>query len=236
MKKISLLLASVFLGTLLSAQTSNHPNYSVDLGIGIGQVSSGGLMFRKNFYLGAKRKLIVSPGIRVGYANAQSVDYITAPADLTSEEKNVDTVAFGGTAILSTNLAINLGYQVNDKLSLIFDIDIFGLSFGKEQTGTFRPGSNSSNATGANQVWKQPSTGYKASPTSTNLLLVGDRDLGSLSSAFTLNYKVMDALSIKLGAGFLFTEYTTTNKLGVPANDRWRAKSLQGVIGASYHF
>ena len=234
MKRLVFVLFAIVTSTSLTAQRFENPDYSIDLGVGIGNVSSAGIMFRKNFYLGAKKNIIISPGVRLGYATAQSADYISAPADITSEPKNVDTVAFGGTNIISTSLAINLGYQFNKKLALIFDIDLFGLSLGKEQNGTFRPGENSS--VGTNPTWKQPTSGHTASPSGTNLLLVGDRDLGTLSSAIAFNYLVTDAISIRLGAGFLFTEYTTQNKLGAAANDRWRAKSIQGLIGASYHF
>ena len=210
------------------------PDYSLDLSIGVANISSAGLMFRKNFYLGAKRKIVIAPAIRLAYATGQSVDYISAPNDITSDDMKVDTVAFGGTGIFSPNLAINLGYRVNDKLTFMFDIDLFGISLGKDQVGTFRPGSNSSN--GANATWKQPSTGFSSSPTSPNILLLGDKYKGSLSSAFTMHYAMNESLSFKLGAGYLFTEYTTTGKLGAAANNRWRAKTLQGVFGASYHF
>lgn len=234
MKKVTIVLLAIITSTGLNAQRFENPDYSLDIGIGIGNISYGGLMFRKNFYLGAKKKIIVAPGIRLGYSTGQSADYISAPANITKEEAKVDTVAFGGTQIISTSLAINLGYQVNKKLSVLFDIDLFGLSFGKEQTGTFRPGRRSS--LGSNATWKQPSTGHMASPTGMNLLLVGDRDLGTLSSAFNLNYLVTDNISIKLGAGFLFSEYTSANDLGATENDRWRAKTIQGLFGASYHF
>ncbi len=226
MRKISLLLFSLLLGLGVSAQ-----NYSVDLTAGIGKISSVGLMARKNFYLGAKKKILIAPGIRLSYASSgSSQDYTTAPANLTSDEANIDTLAVGGTGIFSPNLAITLGYKFTDRLSFQFDIDLVGVSLGGQQTGTFRPGKNS-----ANQQMT-PTAGNKADPTSPNVLLVGDNDLGSLSSAFTLNYRLTDQISIKAGLGYYFTEYTTTNKLGSSSNDRFRFKSLQGAVGATLHF
>lgn len=229
MKKITLSIITLFAFLSVHSQSLNTPDYSVDLTVGLGQVNSGGIMFRKNFYLGARKKILIASGLRLAYANAQSVDYISAPFEITKDEAKIDTVAFGNTAIISPNLAITLGYRFNKKINFMFDIDLIGVSFGGEQSGTWRPGKNSS------LQQKTPTAGNIASPTSPNLLLVGDRDRGTLSSAFTLHYNVNDKIGLKLGVGFLFTEYTTDNKLGAANNDRWRAKSFQGVFGATYH-
>ena len=141
----------------------------------------------------------------------------------------MDTVTFGKTAIFSPNLAINLGYRFNEKFSFMFDIDVIGFSFGGDQSGTWKPGKSS-----ALQL-ATPTAGNFGSPTSPNILLVGDNDKGSLSSAFSLHYNINDKLGVKAGAGFMFTEYTTKNKLGAANNDRWRAKTLQVAAGVVYN-
>jgi hypothetical protein len=230
MKKLLLIGLISCVPLLGKAQYLEAPNYSFDLSIGIGKVTSGGLMFRKNFYLGASKKLVIAPGIRFGYAAAQSVDYISAPADITKDEAKVDTVTFGKTAIFSPNIALNIGYRFNDKFSFMFDIDVIGLSFGGVQSGVRKPGKNSA------LQQNTPTAGNIGNPTSPNILLVGDNDKGSLSSAFSLHYNINDKVGVKAGAGFMFTEYTTDSKLGAANNDRWRAKTLQVTVGVIYNW
>ncbi len=209
---------------------AQEEKYALGLDIGIGATSSADLMLSRNFYLGAKKKIIIGPALRLTYASAGALDYISAPATITISPEKIDTVSFGNTATLSTNLAINLGYQFNSKLSFLFNIDVFGASIGKQQSGVFRPG------TASQLALKTPSANNLAKPTSPNILLVGDRDFGTLNSSFTANYRLKTNLALKLGAGFLFTEYKTENQLGANNVDRFRYKAIQGVLGVAYYF
>ena len=230
MKKVKLVTFLFFSLTVASKAQTDLPKNTADLNIGIGQVVSGNLMYKRNFYLGQNKKIIIAPAARLGFANASSINYISAPFEITSEPDKVDSFTIGGTSILSAGFGINIGYRINNKLSVVFDIDVFGLSFGGKQTGVFIPGKTSKDS------MLLPRANQELSPTSPNILLVGDNDRGTLFSALNVNYALKDNFGIKLGAGFLFTEYTSTNKLGITNNDRWRAKSLQANIGAYYNF
>lgn len=228
-KTILLLISSSFFGIFTIAQEI-QPNYSLDFSAGVGTISSANLMFRKNFYLGAKKKIIIAPGFRVGFAAANDINYISAPSEITAEPNNIDTFKIGNTNVLTTSLGINLGYKVNNKLSVMFDIDVFGLSFGGKQMGSFMPGTNSKDSL------LQTTANLETNPTSPNILLVGDNDRGSLFSAINVNYNLTENWGLKIGAGFLFTEYTSTNKYGITNNNRWRAKTPQINVGVTYNF
>ncbi|MDB4173578.1 hypothetical protein N9811_02090 [Bacteroidia bacterium] len=74
-----------------------------------------------------------------------------------------------------------------------------------------------------------------AKPTAYNVLLISDNDIGMLNSELTFPYEVSKKLSVNAGATFLFTEYTTNNKIAYNSdNDRFRYKSLMGLIGINY--
>lgn len=230
-RKIAIV-ATLFLAGISEGNAQNFQDnpYTAEINVGIGAVSNANLQLRRNFYMFGRGRFSVSPGIRLGYATAQSVDYISAPFDITSEPKNVDTFRIAGTAIITANISVNLSYQLTDKLSLGFDIDAFGISSGKDQTGTWIPGEASANTMAV------PIANINSKPTGLNALLGGDNDLGTLASGFSLTYRVTDNIGVKAGLGYLFTEYTSDNSYGVSNNDRWRAKSVQFAFGANYNF
>lgn len=182
---------------------------------------------------GAKQKLGIGIGGRfTSYLGANQY-YITAPAQLTSGSTspliifqdnitaNIDTFLVKSPQINCLNLSINIDYQINKKLSAGFNIDAIGFSFGGSRDGNYISG----------PVGKMSA----ATPTSFNILLVSDNDRGSLNSEFFARYSLSDLWSIKAGAQFLFTEYTTSSKVqSFPQeNDRFRNKSLLFCLGIS---
>ncbi len=194
------------------------------------------LAFVHNWQLGASRKFEVGVGGRFTSYIAANQYYVTAPAELTSESTspfiifkdnvtaNMDTFLVKSPQINSLNLSIHLGYQLGKKISAGFNIDAIGLSFGGSRSGNYING----------PVGKVTT----ATPTTFNLLLVSDNDRGSLNSEFYLRYAVRGPWSVKFGAQFLFTEYTTATKVQQfpQENDRFRNKSLLFCIGVGYKF
>jgi hypothetical protein len=190
----------------------------------------------KNLQLGEKRKFGVGLGLRyTGFLGA-NIYYITAPAELTSGETgpfvlfkenitdNIDSLLVKSPQVHCINLAFNLNYQVSPKVTVGFNIDALGFSFGKSIEANYINGIEGKITT--------------AKPTEFNVLLISDNDRGSLNSEFYGKYKINDHWGFKLAIQFLFTEYTTaTNVQQFPAeNDRFRNKSLLGGIGVVYNF
>jgi len=182
----------------------------------------GGLSAWGHYGFGKSRKFSIGLGLRHSTHIGSDLEYTTAPAKFTSDEKNLDTLNLKNSSVNSINLALDFRYRIIDKLSVGFNIDAIGFSFGGEENGDFNKGK------------LFPS---KAKPTSLNALLVGDNDIGTLNSELYLLYHASSKISIKAGLSYLFTEYTTDKKY-IPAidNDRYRNKSMGGLIGIQYRF
>jgi hypothetical protein len=222
----------VMMAVVLASSFGAFAQYRVNAGASLG---AGATMFT----LGAERefnvisdKFHVNPGVRLNVFSGNDLDYITAPAEYTKNDDQVDTVNFNTVQNNFANLYVRLGYDFTKKFSVSFDIDVVGVSFGSEQTySDFRQGEALSSA-------PQTALGHfeKGSPTTLNVLLVGDNDLGSLNSTLSLSYDITKRLGVDLGAGLVFTEYTIVTGRGYDGNDRFRNKNMMGYIGVSYLF
>ncbi len=186
---------------------------------------------------GKKQKFKIGYGLRFNSQFGSQLNFVTAPAIITSKQEgpqvlfsetfneNVDTLFVSKSQVNSLNASINLQYTFKNKLDIGFNIDAVGFSFGKEISGTYIDNQSSVLLNGSQQM---------AKPTALNALLVSDNDIGSLNSELYVRYWFNKKLAIKAGASFYFTEYTTTNKLRLE-NDRWRNKSLMGMIGVTFN-
>ena len=185
----------------------------------------------------SNKKFQLGYGLRFNSYNGKKKDYVPAPAYLTSGEKgpqvlfienlqeNIDTFRVANSRHNSLNAVIYLGYQFTDKWSVGFNIDAAGITFGKETVGM--PISSNKPANAAHQLSAKP-TGY-------NVLLISDNDIGMLNSELLVSYNITKKLSINGGLTFLFTEYTTNEKLAYnDNNDRFRYKSLMPMLGVNY--
>jgi hypothetical protein len=220
--KILLLVASVIFTSFgAMAQSGTSVELGGAVGSSVGSISASGF---KNWGIGAKKKFYVGTGVRFTSFFGNDVIFTTAPADLTADAKNVDTLSAPSPSVSSLNLTINLGYKISEKFDVGFSIDAIGISFGS--TGT------------PNYIRNGKSTATSASPTSPNILLVGDNDKGSLNSHFFVRYKLSNHLGLKVAYQYLFNELTTTTKVQtIPsANDRFRAKSGMIYVGLNYSF
>jgi hypothetical protein len=160
--------------------------------------------------------------------------YITAPAELTTEstspliffkeniDANIDTFLVKFPQVTMLNLSINIHYELHKRMIAGFNIDAVGFSFGPQIRGTYIRG----------VIGKTEG----ARPTGFNALLISDNDRGSLNSEFFISYKLNKKWSVKGGAQFLFTEYTTKTMVQQfpKENDRFRNKALLFAIGVNY--
>jgi hypothetical protein len=177
---------------------------------------------------------------RIGYglrfnSNFGKGDFRTAPSKLTSgvesplvifaddKPDNFDTISINNFAVNSLNASIHLNYDFNQKWQVEFNIDAVGFSFGKAVSADYN---SSKNAPFNNK--------QEAKPTSYNLLLISDNDIGSLNSEIKIKYFFKPNWAINLGGTFIFAEYTTSNKL-FKENDRFRQKTFMPMIGISYN-
>lgn len=240
-KKITCLVFCIALFVSVNAQegtTENKGfkyNNNFDLALATnGNQSASALSWVHFFSINKKKKFKIGYGVRFTSQIGKNLEYYTAPAKLTSKQEgpqvlfseiyyeNIDTFKVSNAQNNLLNLSINLQYTIKEKFDIGFNIDAIGFSFGKKIAGsysTFQDGTYP--------------TSQAAKPTTLNALLVSDNDIGALNSELYCRYWFKPKWALKVGASFLFTEYTTTNQLRL-ANDRWRNKALMGMIGVSY--
>jgi hypothetical protein len=210
-----------------------HNNFDLSLATNINQHAAA-LSWVKFHAVTKNQAFKIGYGLRFTAQGGKSLNYVTAPAILTSKQtgpqvlfspiyyENVDTFSVSRSQNNLVNLSINLQYTIKSKLDIGFNIDALGFGFGKKTTGKYN--AYQSNDNGSSQT---------AQPTPFNLLLVSDNDIGGLNSELYLRFWFNKNWAFKTGASFLFTEYTTNNTLRLD-NDRWRNKSLMGLIGITY--
>ncbi|MBX9733182.1 MAG: hypothetical protein K2X37_03900 [Chitinophagaceae bacterium] len=237
MNTIRLLTAALLISTGLLAQQKRTTSL-LDLGVGVGNnqqlVSASWVHY---WGIGKKQNFKLGVGARFNSSLATDKYYETADARLTSGKTgpgvlfaenipaNIDSFFVGKPQINALNISFNSEYQFSPKWSAGINIDVIGFSFGAQKTGIY--------------IHNGSTSLVQAKPTAFDLLLVSDNDLGSLNSEFFIRYKVDKKWSIRAGTSFLFNEYRTNTKVQVQngiENDRFRHKSLYGLIALSYHF
>jgi hypothetical protein len=240
MKKNLFILFIVSTSSGLMAQEEKDVSYFLKntyingaVGFGAKQFA-GNLSWEKLHGLGKKKNLKIGYGIRFNTYSGSDQKYLTAPAKITGASdfnNSYDTVSFKKAQSNSINLALFFQYTLFKKLDLGFNIDAVGFSFGSNQVGDYTS-SKYKPVDMPNIIKYQTTTGAK--PTSLNALLVGDNDLGMLSSEFMARYWITEKLAVKLGFNYLFTEFTTDKMLRGGTNDRYRNKSALFEVGVSF--
>lgn len=221
---ISLLCATVLLAAhFVTAQ--NVPSNVITLSAAVGDSEgSGSVEYFRLWTLGKASRFQVGVGARLtSYFGSQQY-YTSAPAALANDDTKVDSFLIQRPQVNALNLAVNLGYRVLGKLDAGFNIDVIGFSFGAEKSGSYLSGS-----TGSATV---------ASPSSFNVLLVGNNDKGTLNSEFYLRYFMNERWALKAAFQYLFTEYTTDTEIQLlpERNDRFRNKSGLFSLGITRTF
>jgi len=216
-------------------QTGGHINKYIDATVGVAKYQGTlSLSYVNTWRFGSKQKLGIGLGGRFTSYFAANQYYTTAPAKLTSGntsptiifqdniQANIDTFLIKSPQVNSVNLSINIDYRLSKKITAGFNIDAIGFSFGGSRTGNYINGASGKM--------------LNATPTPFNILLISDNDKGSLNSEFYIRYFLNEKWGLKVGAQFLFTEYTTETKVQQfpEENDRFRNKSLLFCVGASY--
>lgn len=196
------------------------------LGVGSGQTNVS-LSYQEGWKFGAKKKLVMGVGLRANGFFASDKYFVTAPAKLVKGEAgpaalfndkipgNMDSVHFPNANVFALNILIHIRYAFSEKLKAGFNIDVIGASFGSSRDGSYINGNGPSGTS---------PLAVKGSPSSFNLLLVGENDLGSLNSEFFVTYDLNKKWAIKAGVQHIFMEFTTDTKVQTfpEPNDRFR--------------
>jgi hypothetical protein len=240
MKKIILLLSIIIIAISWCFGQNNNVAYFKN-GLNNFDLNASGNGTSSVFAFGANhlhtvtknKKFRIGYGIRFNSSNG-SGNFITAPAKLTSgvesplvifsddKLENFDTIGISSFNVNSLNASIHLNYAFTKKWEVEFNIDAIGFSFGNAVNAQYQ--SSKRTVEGIDQ---------KAKPSAFNLLLISDNDLGNLNSEIKIKYYFRNNWAINFGGTFIFTEFTTNNKL-FKDNDRFRQKAFVPMIGISY--
>lgn len=221
----------------LKSNNRNEMAFSSTIGENQGAFSLGYAHYRA---IGKKQKFEIGLGTRLTSVLGSKINYTTAPAKLARTNQipflivfagqsyeNWDTLQVQRPLIFSLNATTYFKYNITNRISAGFNIDLFGVSLGR----------NSSAILTSNAITRTES---KAKPTSENLLLTGDLDRGSLNSETFVEYRFKNGLGIRLLYQFLFSEYQTTSIFQKAPDGtevyRFRNKSNNFGLGISYSF
>ncbi len=236
MKKNLTLAAAFLLYCCISncALTQNAKPWQADLALGAGSSTyTIAPSLTRWWALGSHWQLGV--GARATYTGGSNLRYETVPAILTTGQvgpqvlflpnkaENLDTLTLANTNSLAVNLNVYALYTFAKKWGVGFNIDVVGFTVGGASDATYR-----------SRGVTQPGS-VSAIPTPLNLLLVSDNDIGSINSELYVKYNWSESWAVRAGVSYNFTEYTTTQKLR-DGNDRFRNKSLLGMLAVSYRF
>lgn len=208
MKKLALIFALILFSTVVvSAQAVQKAH----IGFGIGNNDYlPSIGWTSTWNVGKKKKFEIGVGLRYNLFWGNNKNFTSAPADLASEDSKIDTLFISNPQTNSLNVLLYTAFHITPKFDIGFNIDLLGLGFGGERTGTLI-------VEGAGQE-------VLATPTEFNLLLVGNNDKGQLSSEFWFGYNINEKLLIRGGYNYFFAEYKTlSNKQN--GNDRYRHKA-----------
>ena len=230
----------------LFAQENNSNGYRdqnyFDLAVGAGKGAfSAALSWSHLHGIGKKKqRLKIGYGLRFTSFVAANKYYTTAPSKYTSSvqslgtifsetiSENIDTISTATASTYSLNIALHVKYNITPKIDVGLNIDAVGFSFGPEKAFNII-----SSVYDENQEPVQ-----KGSPTTFNLLLTSDNDIGSLNSEFFVRYWVTPKIGVRAGYTFLFSEYQTEKELsfddGRIVNDRFRYKSSMALVAVTF--
>jgi hypothetical protein len=235
MKSSLIILFCCCLATITWSQEQSRIRYA-DVTLGAGSFrGTFSASFGHQWGLFPSKKLSIGVGARFTSFLGANLYYITAPAKLTSGQEgplvifkeniaeNIDSFLIKSPQVNALNLMMNFEYRIG-KLDLGFNIDFIGFSFGASTRGNYMNGPFGKNT--------------DAKPSAFNLLLISDNDKGTLNSEIFIRYSLTDKIKVKVAGQFLFTEYTTDEKVQQypEMNDRFRNKALLFACGVTKIF
>lgn len=232
-------LSFTFLLASLAAIIGQTSKQNFVVSIAKGEGASLALAYEKIHALGNKQKLKIGYGLRATAFRGKNLEFITAPAMLTSGKKSIvalftnykneklDTLTFANSTSIALNAAVNVGYQISAKLSVGFNIDALGATLGSKENGKFKASDSDAQGKANN------GSTVSAKPTTFNILLISDSDRGSLNSEIYASYQISQRLALRPGLSFQFIERSADRALAFD-NERFRTKQLMPMLSLAY--
>ena len=249
-KMLAVLTAFVTSHTFAQSPVSARLQSGYDLGMAYAKDNyNPSVAYYQLINIGNRKLFAVGWTVRVGAFYGDNLNYYTAPARLTREKtgfaalgaplviRNIDTVRYDYVTMTSANVGVRA--QVNlGRLTIGASADLLGLTLGKKRIGRYKSstgqyaikGSTGSDST----VFFQGAATFQSSkPSALNIRLLGDNDIGTLSTELYARYSINQRFSIKLGYQFLTTETTVDNRDVIADNDRFRHRTGMAYLAVT---
>ncbi len=252
MKILSAVLLTVISATCFAqSPVSARLDAGVDIGAGFkSHQLAPSIAYYQLLNVGEKKLFSFGYSVKLGTFYGQDVSYTTAPARLTRGKSglsslgsdlvvaNIDTVAFANVSM--TNLNLGLQAQVNlGPVSLGVTADILGVGFGRSRIGQYKSSTGKYIVPSpANKdsvlTFQGTNISQAASPGNLNLRLLGDNNIGTLSSEVYARIKVDQRIGVKVGYQWLTTEMTVRNRDVVADNNRFRNRTNYPYLALTF--
>lgn len=247
------LLTFLTINCVAQSLVSTRISAGVDVGAGFkgGQLAPS-IAYYQLLNVGEKKLISFGYSLKFGTFYGNNLDYITAPARLTRGKDgfsalgaslipaNIDTVSF--TRVSMTNL--NLGFKVQIQLGPVqvgATADILGLGFGKSRTGQYKSStgaftapSSGTTATTDTLSFQGTNGSQSAFPSNFNVRLLGDNNLGTLSSEVYARFLFTKRIGVKVGYQWLTTEISVRNRDVKADNDRFRNRQSFPYVAITF--
>ncbi|GAB3498112.1 hypothetical protein GCM10027341_19200 [Spirosoma knui] len=239
MKYVLITLLTLFsLQTFAQSPVAARLSSGFDLGMGYSTNNyNPSIAYYQLLNVGERKLFSIGWTARLGAFYGDNINYYTAPARLTRGKtgfnalsapllvNNIDTVRYDYVTMTSFNVGVraqlNLGI-----VEIGASADVLGLTLGKSRIGRYR------SSTGAFQVdsaTTRPFRGedvfQKARPSTLNARLLGDNDIGTLSTEVYARVRISQRFAIKGGYQWLTSETTVSNRDVVADNNRFRNRA-----------
>lgn len=188
---------------------------------------------------------------RFGAFYGDNINYYTALARLTREKtglgalsaplivSNIDTVRYD--YVTNTSLNVGIRAQVNlGRVEIGASADLLGIAFGKSRIGRYISSNGqfrlhkASGADSTTAYFQGANTFQSSRPSTFNLRLLGDNDMGTLATEVYARVRVSQRMGVKLGYQWLTTEMTMSNRDVVADNNRFRNRSGMAYLAVTF--
>lgn len=184
--------------------------------------------------IGGRKLIALGWTARLGAFYGDNLNYYTAPARLTRGKSgfnalgtplmtdNIDTVRYDYVSMTSLNLGVRA--QINlGPVEFGASADLLGLTLGKSRTGRYKSANGQFMNTDSTSAYFQGSNTFQSShPSNINARLLGDNDIGTLSTEVYARVYINKRIGVKLGYQWLTTETTVNNRDIIADNNRFR--------------
>lgn len=249
---ICILLFSAFpLFTFAQSPVAARLSSGYDLGMAYSKSKyNPSITYYQLINIGEKKRFSLGWTARLGAFYGDNINYYTAPARLTRGKtgfnalsgpvlvNNIDTVRYD--YITNTSLNVGIRAQVNlGRVEFGVSADLLGIAFGKSRMGRYQSSNGQyriKSSTGADSTtayFRGANTFQKSRPSILNARLLGDNDIGTLSTEVYARIRVSQRIGIKLGYQWLTTETTVSNRDIIADNNRFRNRANMAYLAVT---